>query len=89
MVAAALWLLAAARAAAPTRLPRRRARGGSLARLLRNRQLVATYAVGFCVLFTQVAMFTYVTFHLAAPPFGLSTAALGWLFVVLSGWRRR
>jgi MFS family permease len=34
------------------------------------------------VLFTQVAMFTYVTFHLAAPPFELSTAALGWLFIV-------
>ena len=27
-------------------------------------------------------MFTYVTFHLAAPPFRLSTAALGGLFVV-------
>ena len=51
-------------------------------RLLRNSQLRATYAIGFCVLFTNVAMFTYVTFHLAAPPFGLSTAALGWLFVV-------
>ena len=59
-----------------------KARGGSLAELLRNPQLVATYAVGFCVLFTQVAMFTYVTFHLAAPPFSLSTVALGWLFVV-------
>ena len=50
--------------------------------LFRNGQLVATFAIGFCVLFTQVAMFTYVTFHLAAPPFSLSTAALGWLFVV-------
>jgi MFS family permease len=50
--------------------------------LLRNGQLVATFAIGFCVLFTQVAMFTYVTFHLAAPPFSLSTVALGWLFVV-------
>jgi YNFM family putative membrane transporter len=48
----------------------------------RNLQLVTTYAIGFCVLFTQVAMFTYVTFYLAAPPFGLSTSALGWLFVV-------
>ena len=38
--------------------------------------------MGFCVLFTQVAMFTYVTFHLGGPPYGLSTAALGWLFVV-------
>jgi MFS family permease len=34
------------------------------------------------VLFTQIATFTYVTFHLAAPPFLLSTAALGWLFAV-------
>ena len=50
--------------------------------LFQNRQLVATFAIGFCVLFTQVAMFTYVTFHLAAPPFRLSTAALGWLFAV-------
>ena len=54
----------------------------SLRRLLRNRQLVATDAVGFCVLFTQVAMFTYVTFHLSGPPYGLGTAALGSLFVV-------
>jgi predicted MFS family arabinose efflux permease len=50
--------------------------------LLGNRRLVATFGVGFCVLFTQVAMFTYVTFVLAAPPFGLSTVALGWLFIV-------
>lgn len=50
--------------------------------LFRNRQLVATYGIGFCVLFTNVAMFTYITFYLAAPPYGLSTAALGWLFVV-------
>jgi len=55
---------------------------GSLAALLRNRRLVATCAVGFCILFTQVAMFTYVTFHVAAPPYSLSTVALGWLFVV-------
>jgi MFS transporter, YNFM family, putative membrane transport protein len=55
---------------------------GSLLQHLHNRQLVTTYAIGFCVLFTQVAMFTYVTFHLAAPPYSLSTAALGWLFVV-------
>src|SRR3954468_10613796 len=54
----------------------------SFTRLLRNRQLVATCAVGFCILFTQVALFTYVTFHVAAPPFGLGTVAIGWLFVV-------
>jgi len=50
--------------------------------VIRNRQLVATDIVGFCVLFSQVAMFTYVTFYLEAPPYGLSTSALGWLFVV-------
>jgi MFS family permease len=49
---------------------------------LTTRPLLGTYAAGFCVLFTQIATFTYVTFHLAAPPFLLSTAALGWLFAV-------
>jgi MFS transporter, YNFM family, putative membrane transport protein len=62
-----------------------RARSGARApvlRLLRNPQLFATDIVGFCVLFSQVAMFTYVTFHLEADPYRLSTAALGYLFVV-------
>ncbi len=54
----------------------------SLIRLLTRRQLIGTNIVGFCVLFVQVAMFSYVTFHLSAPPYSLSTAALGWLFVV-------
>jgi YNFM family putative membrane transporter len=54
----------------------------ALLELLRNRRLMATDVVGFCVLFSQVAAFTYVTFHLEAPPYGLGTAALGWLFVV-------
>jgi MFS transporter, YNFM family, putative membrane transport protein len=54
----------------------------SALRLLANRQLFATNVVGFCVLFSQVAMFTYVTFHLEAAPYGLGTAALGWLFIV-------
>jgi len=58
------------------------ARGGSLATHLTSRPLLGTYAAGFCVLFTQIATFTYVTFHLAGPRFGLSTAALGWLFAV-------
>jgi MFS family permease len=48
----------------------------------RNRQLLATLGIGTCILFTQVGMLTYVTFYLAAPPFHLSTAALGWLFLV-------
>jgi YNFM family putative membrane transporter len=60
----------------------RGSRGRSLAAHLTSKALVGTYAAGFCVLFTQIATFTYVTFHLAGPPFGLSTAALGWLFTV-------
>jgi len=54
----------------------------SFIRHLRNPQLLATYAVGFNVLFTLVATFTYVTFYLAAPPFGLSPAELSALFMV-------
>jgi predicted MFS family arabinose efflux permease len=53
-----------------------------LLRHLRNPRLVATYAVGFCVMFTLLATFTYINFYLAAPPFHLSTSALGLLFVV-------
>ena len=53
-----------------------------ITRHLRNPQLLATFAVGFNVLFTLVATFTYVTFYLAAPPFGLSPAELSALFVV-------
>jgi len=38
--------------------------------------------MGFAVLFSFVAAFTYVNFYLAAPPFELSTSALGSIFVV-------
>jgi MFS transporter, YNFM family, putative membrane transport protein len=75
--AAALWVW----------LPRERRRAslehpaGSVRSHLQHPQLLATYAVGFCMLCTQVAMFTYVPFRLAAPPFSLSTAALGLIFL--------
>ena len=49
---------------------------------LRNPRLLATYAVGFNVLFSLVGVFTYITFYLSDPPFRLSTAALSYLFVV-------
>jgi len=51
-------------------------------RHLRNPQLLATYAVAFCVMFTLLATFTYINFYLAAPPFRLTTQALATLFVV-------
>ncbi|HVW87410.1 MAG TPA: MFS transporter [Bryobacteraceae bacterium] len=49
---------------------------------LRNRRLLATYLGALCVLFTQVALFTYVTFYLAGPPFRLSPLLLGLIFCV-------
>jgi len=50
-------------------------------RHLQNPQLVATYAVGFGVLFNFIATFTYVSFHLAAPPYNFSATLLGAIFV--------
>lgn len=50
--------------------------------LFRRRRLVATFAVGFNVLFSLVGVFTWITFHLSAAPFLLSTAALSYLFFV-------
>jgi len=47
----------------------------------RNRRLVATYAIGFGVLFNFIATFTYVNFHLAGPPYLFSPTLLGALFL--------
>jgi predicted MFS family arabinose efflux permease len=49
---------------------------------LRDTRLLAIYAVGFGVLFNFIATFTYLTFHLASPPFNRSPAFLGSIFVV-------
>lgn len=49
---------------------------------VRNPVLLATDVIGACILFTLVAAFTYATFYLAAPPFGLGTVALGNVFAV-------
>jgi YNFM family putative membrane transporter len=50
-------------------------------RHLRDRRLIATYAIGFGVLFNFIATFTYVSFHLAAPPYLFSPTLLGMLFL--------
>jgi MFS transporter, YNFM family, putative membrane transport protein len=50
-------------------------------RHIRNPQLIAIYAVGFGVLFNFIAVFTYVSFHLAAPPYDFTPAKLGLLFI--------
>ena len=49
---------------------------------LRNPRLLATFAMGFGVLFSLVGAFTYVNFYLAEPPFSLTSAGLGAIFCV-------
>ncbi|HVI49927.1 MAG TPA: MFS transporter [Candidatus Sulfotelmatobacter sp.] len=53
-----------------------------LRRHLTDPALLATYAVGFSVLFSMVATFTYVNFHLSLPPYSMSVSALGMIFLV-------
>jgi len=50
--------------------------------LFRSRRLIATFAVGFNILFSLVGVFTWITFHLSAAPYSLSTTALSSLFFV-------
>jgi len=52
---------------------------------LKNPRLLAIYAVGFGVLFNFIATFTYVSFHLAAPPYLFSPTLLGTIFVTYLG----
>jgi YNFM family putative membrane transporter len=47
-----------------------------------NRRLLGTCAVGFAMLFSVVATFTFVNFRLAGPPFNLSPGALASVFAV-------
>jgi YNFM family putative membrane transporter len=49
---------------------------------LRNPRLIATFGIGFAMLFTLVSVFTYITFRLAAAPYLLSAKAIGSLFAV-------
>jgi YNFM family putative membrane transporter len=77
--AATAWLLPRER-----KFVRSEGLAASLRQMLRhlgNRQLLATYAVGFGVLFNFIAVFTYVSFHLAAPPYGFSPSLLGAIFI--------
>jgi YNFM family putative membrane transporter len=52
---------------------------------LRDPRLLAIYAVGFGVLFNFIATFTYVSFHLAGPPYYFSPTLLGALFATYLG----
>src|SRR5262249_57465430 len=52
-----------------------------MVRHLKDPQLLATYGIGFGVLFNFIAAFTYVSFHLAEAPYHLSSTLLGAIFV--------
>ena len=52
---------------------------------LSNPRLLSTYTVGFGVLFSLVAVFTYINFRLAAAPYAMGPAALSGIFVVYLG----
>lgn len=56
--------------------------GRHMLRHFADPRLVATYGIGFGVLFCFIALFTYVNFRLAAPPYDFSPTALGAIFVV-------
>ncbi len=52
---------------------------------LGNPRLLAIYAVGFGVLFNFIATFTYISFHLAGPPYFFTPTLLGALFATYLG----
>ena len=74
--------IAGARAAPASRIAWEGSWFSAVTSHLKNRRLLGDVLVGFCVFFSLVAIFTYVTFYLAAPPFNLEPAALGSIFFV-------
>ena len=75
-----VWLLPPSRCFVPNRNVK-----GALSVLwkhLHNQRLLAACAVGFCVLFSMIGVFTYVNLYLADSPFKLSAADLANVFCV-------
>ena len=84
-----LAVLNAAGAAALARSLRRENRNqtnlpdsSDVSKLFKNNIFMSTCAVGFCVLFSMHAVFTYIPFHLAEAPYRLGPGALGSIFSV-------
>lgn len=65
--------------AAPSRSPL-----AAWADQLRNPPLVACFAIGFCILFAFIGVFTYVNFVLVRPPFALGMMELGYVYFVFA-----
>ncbi|WP_284735487.1 MFS transporter [Dongia deserti] len=49
---------------------------------LRSGPLCAAFAIGFCILFAFIGIFTYVNFVLTRPPFGIGMMQLGLIYFV-------
>ncbi|RKQ97083.1 YNFM family putative membrane transporter [Kushneria sinocarnis] len=79
-----LWLLPHQRSFVPRSLNLRRM-GGDLLGHLRNRMLLGAYLLGGLNFFVFVNLYSYITFRLSAPPFGLATQWLGLLFLTYLG----
>jgi len=58
-------------------------RSGAAAMLehLGNVTLLKAYGIAFLLMFSFMGVFNYITFRLSGPPYNLSPAALGWLFL--------
>ncbi len=56
----------------------------SLPQLLRDRRLLAAFAIGFCILFAFIGVFTFVNFVLARPPFSIGPMSLGLVYLVFA-----
>jgi predicted MFS family arabinose efflux permease len=83
LLGALLALAALSRAPAdPALMTPRAAPFAAVARYLSDGALRAGFAIGFSILFAFVGVFSYVSFELAGPRFGLAMAALGLAYLV-------
>ncbi|WP_233350280.1 MFS transporter [Kushneria phosphatilytica] len=78
------WLLPRQQSFVPQSLNLKRM-GGDLKGHLRNRMLLGAYLIGGLNFFIFVNLYSYITFRLSAPPFGLATQWLGLLFLTYLG----
>ncbi len=82
LAGAALVFLALSPAMATAANEMRRTAVERVAAHFRNTCLVASFGIGFFVLFAFLGTFTYVNFVLAAPPLSLKSTALGLVYFV-------
>lgn len=66
----------------PMMAPRTGSPFAAWARHLSHRQLRASFAIGFLILFVFIGAFSYVNFVLVREPLGLSTMSLGFVYFV-------